>query len=230
MRQTDRRRTRLAGLGLAAAAVLALSVGFGGGDEVRYDAQPESSAHSKEMYLFSSVDSMVATSHLVVSGTVTAVGEGRFTGADEDGSTASQVRLRSVTIAVDSVLHNPKLALVPPLITLEEEGWDALGRGYTVNGVAWSNVGDTGYFFLRRSAGGDANTYVLTSSDGRVLNRGGVLSPSNSERELAGQITAIGSGMFGITVYNASQAYTAGTLPAAASVGDQPESPEGPGE
>ncbi|WP_155368102.1 hypothetical protein [Catellatospora vulcania] len=229
MRLSTWRRWRLPGAGLAAAAVLALTVGFGGQRQVQYDAQPESIAHSKEMYIFGNVDSMVATSHLVVYGTVSAVGEGRFTGADEDGTTTSQIRLRSVTIDVQDVLHNPKLALVPPSIVLEEEGWDSQGRGYIVNGVAWSQVGDAGYFFLRRAVG-NPNAYELTSSDGRVLSRNGALQPSNTDRDLAGQITAIQPDMFGVKVYNASQAYAAGTLGAAGAIGDQPESVEGPGE
>ncbi|MEV0805332.1 hypothetical protein [Micromonospora sp. NPDC050200] len=227
MRQTSGRRLRLVGIGLAAAAGLALTVGFGGEREVQYDAQPESVAHSKEMYFFSSVDSMVATSHLVVYGTVSAVGEGRFTGADEDGSTTSQVRLRNATITISDVLHNPKLKPIPPSITLEEEGWDSQGRGYIVNGVAWSEVGDTGYFFLRHSFGTD--TYTLTSSDGRVLSKDGALVPSNTERQLAGQITAIQPDMFSVHVYNASQDYAAGLLGSADTVDSQPDSTEGPG-
>lgn len=226
MRSSPRRRWRLAGLGLTAAAALALTVAFGGEPAITYDERPESVAHSKEMYTFDTVDSMVATSHLVVFGEVSAVGEGRFTGADEDGSTVPQIRLRNVTITVHDVLHNPKNALIPPSITLEEEGWDSQGRGYLVNGVAWSEVGDTGYFFLRRSVG-NADAYTLTSSDGRVLSEGGVLVPSNAERELAGQITATQPDMFSIDVFNASQAYAAGTLPAAGPVGEQPDSTVG---
>ncbi|MEU5943394.1 hypothetical protein ABZ807_30490 [Micromonospora sp. NPDC047548] len=227
MRKMSGRWLRLAGIGLATAAVLALTVGFGGEREVQYDAQPESVAHSKEMYYFSSVDSMVATSHLVVYGTVSAVGEGRFTGADEDGSTTSQIRLRNVTIAISDVLHNPKLKPIPPSITLEEEGWDSQGRGYIVNGVAWSEVGDTGYFFLQHSFG--TNTYSLTSSDGRVLSKDGALVPSNIERELAGQITTTQPDMFVLDVYKASQDYASGLLGSSDTVGSQPDSTEGAG-
>ncbi|MEV4417646.1 hypothetical protein [Catellatospora sp. NPDC049609] len=229
MRQRDRRRLRLAGIGLAAAVATALTLGFGGDPQIRYDEAPESVAHGKEMFSFSTVDSLLATSHLVVYGTVSAVGEGRFTGADEDGSTTSQIRLRNVTITVDDVLHNPKNTLIPPSILLEEEGWDSLGRGYLLNGVAWSQVGDTGYFFLRRAVG-NANAYELTSSDGRVLSVNGALQPSNTEHELAGRITAIQPAMFPVTLYNASQAYAAGTLGAAGPAGSAPDSTTGEGE
>jgi hypothetical protein len=213
---------------LVALAALALTVGFSG-TSVRYDEQPEGTAEGKEPYHFTSVESMTATSHLVIYGEVTATAQGRFTGVDEDpAAVGGQVRLRNVTITVWDVLHNPKNALIPPSITLEEEGWDEQGNGYITNNVAWSQVGDTGYFFLRKAIG--TNVYQLASSDGRALVVNDTLQPSNPENDLANQIATMGPISFEMTVSQASQQYAAGQLSPATETADQPLTETGSGE
>lgn len=219
------RRWGLAAAGAAVAAALVATVSIGHADTgVRLDARPESLAFGKEVYHFDTVAEMTATSQLVVQGTVTAVGPGRLTGLDEDpAAVGGGVRLRNVTIEVWDVLHNPKNMLVPPTITLEEEGWDENGNGYIANNVAWSEVGDSGYFFLRRSYGsGDPHTFQLASSDGRALMADGVLEPSNPENDLATSISGMTVTQFDQTVVSASAAVTAGTLTASAPTADQP--------
>lgn len=231
------RRPGLRRLGLAAAAVavaaIVTAVGAGRADPgVHYDAHPEALAFGKEMYEFDTVEKMTATSHLVVFGTVTAVETGRLAGADEDPEEAGgDIRLRKVTIGQLDVLHNSKNLIIPPSITLEEEGWDEEGRGYIVNNVEWSEVGDTGYFFLRRAAGiSDPYTYQLVSSDGRALVVDGSLRPSNAENELAGTITTMMPSFLNNTVVAASGQVAAGMLSESVPTGDLPQPPEESGE
>ena len=233
LRRPGLRRLGLAAAGAVAGAAIVPAVGVGRADPgVRYDAHPEALAFGKEMYEFDSVEKMTATSHLVVRGTVTAVETGRLAGVDEDPeAVGGDIRLRKVTIGELDVLHNPKNLLVPPSITLEEVGWDEEGRGYIVNNVAWSEVGDTGYFFLRRAAGTtDPNTYQLVSSDGRALVVDGALRPSNAENELAASIITMVPGFLNNTVVAASGQVAAGTLSESVPTGDLPQPPEESGE
>ncbi|MFR9777595.1 hypothetical protein ACL02O_16260 [Micromonospora sp. MS34] len=224
-RRSGPRRWGLAAAGLLMAAGLVATVAVGRTDSgVRLDARPESLAFGKEVYHFDTVAQMTATSHLVVYGTVTAAEPGRVASVDEDpAAVGGDVQLRTVTIDVWDVLHNPKSMLVPPTITLEEEGWDEQGRGYIANNVVWSEVGDTGYFFLRRSYGvSDPYTFQLASSDGRALVADGALEPSNPENELAASISGMTAGLLDQAVVSASAAVAAGTLTASAPTADQP--------
>jgi hypothetical protein len=191
---------------------------------VRLDAHPESLAFGKEVFHFDTVEQMTATSHLVVQGTVAAVEPGRIASVDEDpAAVGGAIQLRKVTITVWDVLHNPKNMLVPPTITLEEEGWDEQGRGYISNNVEWSEVGDSGYFFLRRSPGvSDPHTFQLASSDGRTLVAAGVLEPSNPENEIAASISGMTASLFDQTVTTASAAVAAGTVTGSGPTADQP--------
>ncbi|MFG2052762.1 hypothetical protein ACGFI9_01905 [Micromonospora sp. NPDC048930] len=219
------RRWGLAAAAALVAAGLVATVSVGHADTgVRLDARPESLAFGKEVYHFDTVAQMTATSHLVVYGTVTAVEPGRTASVDEDpAAVGGDTRLRNVTIEVWDVLHNPKNMLVPPTVTLEEEGWDEEGRGYISNNVTWSEVGDAGYFFLRRDLDvSDPHTFLLASSDGRALEANGVLEPSNPENELATSISGMTAGLFYETVTDASAAVAAGTLTASAPTANQP--------
>jgi hypothetical protein len=228
VRQFSARRLWLAGASFVALTALAVTVGLNG-TGVRYDAQPEGTADGREIYHFTDVASMTATSNLVVYGDVVSVDQGRLTGGEDDGAAVGgEIRLRSVTITVYSVLHNPKNLLVPPSIILEEEGWDDEGRGYITNNVAWSQVGDSGYFFLRKSVG--ANTYRLTSSDGRALIVNDSLQPSNPENELAGQIAGMQPTALNAAVQQASQQYATGQLGASLETADNPLPPDVSGE
>ncbi|MFE9689336.1 hypothetical protein [Micromonospora sp. NPDC005806] len=225
IRRPGLRRLGLAAAGAVALAGLVATVAVRHADTgVRLDARPESLAFGKEVYHFDTVAQMTATSHLVVYGSVSAVEPGRIASVDEDpAAVGGDIRLRNVTITVWDVLHNPKNMLVPPTITLEEEGWDEEGRGYLSNNVAWSEVGDSGYFFLRRDLDvSDPHTFLLASSDGRALEANGVLEPSNPQNELAGSISGMTAGLFNQTVTEASAAVAAGTLTASAPTANQP--------
>ncbi|MEH1166649.1 hypothetical protein V6V47_14815 [Micromonospora sp. CPCC 205539] len=232
-RRTGVRRLGLVAAGAVAVTALVAAVGVGRADPgVRYDAHPESLAFGKEMYEFQTVEQMTATSHLVVYGTVTAAVPGRLGSVDEDpAAVGGDIRLRTVTIDVSDTLHNPKRLIFPRMITLEEEGWDEEGRGYVSNNVAWSQVGDSGYFFLRRSAGtSDPYTYQLASSDGRALVVDGFLRPSNAETELATSVTAMLPGTLNNRIVAASGQVAAGTLTESIPTAELPQPPEGSGE
>ncbi|MFG2070952.1 hypothetical protein ACGFKZ_29230 [Micromonospora tulbaghiae] len=233
LRRPGLRRLGLTAAGAVAVAALVAAVGVGRADPgVRYDTQPEALAFGKEMYDFQTVEQMTATSHLVVFGTVTSVEPGRLASADEDpAAVGGDIRLRTVTINQYDVLHNPKNLIIPPSITLEEEGWDEEGRGYISNNVAWSAVGDTGYFFLRRAVGtSNPYTYQLASSDGRPLVVDGALRPSNAENELATSITTMAPSFLNNTVVAASGQVAAGTLTESMPTAELPQPPEESGE
>ncbi|SCG45406.1 hypothetical protein [Micromonospora halophytica] len=233
IRRPGVRRLGLAAAGAVAVTALVASVGVGNADTgVRYDARPEGLAFGKEAYHFDTVEQMTATSHLVVLGTVLSAAPGRLGSVDEDpAAVGGDIRLRTVTLDVVDVLHNPKNLLVPPRITLEEEGWDEEGRGYVANNVAWSEVGDTGYFFLRRAAGvTDPHTFQLASSDGRALVVDGALKPSNPENDLATSISTMAPSFLNNSVVVASGQVAAGTLTPSVPTGDLPLPPEESGE
>lgn len=202
-----RRSVIVTGTALAVAALTAAVSFAAGGPQL--DRLPEENAHAKEVYSFDDVATMTATSHLVVLGTVVSVGPGRIVGEEADGA----IQLRSVGIEVLDFLHQRKTTILPRLLTIEEEGWDAQGRGYTVNGVEWSQVGDYGYFFLRKSDG--VNTYQLVSSQGRALVVDGVLHASAHHTPLAAVIEATSSSTMQATVQAASADYAAGLITAA---------------
>ncbi|MET8119302.1 hypothetical protein [Micromonospora sp. NPDC005189] len=233
LRRPGLRRLGLTAAGAVAVAALVAAVGVGRADPgVRYDAHPEALAFGKEMYDFQTIEQMTATSQLVVFGTVTSVQPGRMASTDEDpAAVGGDIRLRTVTISRSDILHNPKNLIIPASITLEEEGWDEEGRGYLSNNVAWSEVGDTGYFFLRRAAGvSDPYTYQLASSDGRALVVDGALRPSNVETELATSITTMVPSFLNNTVVAASGQVAAGTLTESIPTADLPLPPEESGE
>ncbi|MFJ6194603.1 hypothetical protein [Micromonospora sp. NPDC092111] len=233
LRRPGVRRLGLAAAGAVAVTALVAAVGVGRADSgVRYDSRPEALAFGKEVYHFDTVGQMTATSHLVVLGTVSSAVPGRLGSVDEDpAAVGGDIRLRAVTIDVSDVLHNPKNLIIPARITLEEEGWDEEGRGYVSNNVAWSEVGDTGYFFLRRSGGvSDPYTYQLASSDGRALVVDGALRPSNADNDLATSITTMGPTFLNNTVVAASGQVAAGTLTESMPTAELPQPPEGDGE
>lgn len=106
---------------------------------------------------------MVATSGLVVEGTVQQVEPGRIVGEGD-----ASIQFAQVTLSVDRVLFGRKDA---DNVVLEEYG---LERGHP------SRVGDHGVYFLHRKT--DAPTFHrLVNSQGRFLDdgRGGLVVPND---------------------------------------------------
>jgi hypothetical protein len=115
-----------------------------------------------EPVTFDSLAAMAAASEVVVRAVVVAVGPGPA--AEPDGGPA--FRLRSVTVKPREIV---KGAPATDLVRFAEPGYTSDGVGFTLNGVAWSRVGDEGWFFL---VGSDDSWMRLVSSYGRLLEDG----------------------------------------------------------
>lgn len=148
------------------------------------DGQPESFAHAEELYHFDDMASMAATADVVVHGTVQAIQPGRMMGEGR-----GQLQVRALTVAVDEVLVSRKPLNSGSTITVEESGgWDSQGAGFMIEGVPWSEVGQSGYYFLTYLP--PFNAYRVINSQGRVLDAGGRLNPSGSG-QVADQVRAM---------------------------------------
>jgi hypothetical protein len=105
----------------------------------------------KEVFSFESLPQMVATSDLVIEGTVQRVEPGRVVGGGD-----ASIQFGQVTVSVDRVLFGRR---APANVVLEEYG---LERGHP------SRVGDHGVYFLHRKT--DAPMFHrLVNSQGRFL-------------------------------------------------------------
>ncbi|MFG3287905.1 hypothetical protein ACGF3G_03715 [Streptomyces sp. NPDC048179] len=162
--------------GAAAAGVLvgilATSVQSAEGAAAHRDARPERIVHGREDFSFTTVNSLVGTAPVIVRGTVLSAAAGRTVGGEEDGG-ADQAR--NVTLRVDAVMKSGGYS-VPATLVLEEWGWDSAGNAYQQGNLAWSEVGDTGYYFLDKDV--MLTTWRLVSTQGRVLNKSGVVHSS----------------------------------------------------
>lgn len=126
------------------------------------DAEPEALAVDAEsVYQFASLEEMVDAGDAVVVGTVTSVERGRLVGEPDDGGVVS----RTVAIDVDEVLAGD----AGTTILMEEEGWLPDGTPLIVNGVAPSEAGDHGMYFLDAVADPERPFYVVINSQGRFL-------------------------------------------------------------
>lgn len=151
---------------LLIAAVSGLVLWRVGGSSGELADAPSSVAEAREVEYFDDVSSMTKSSDLVVVGSVSEVSPGRVLGSEDEGD---QFQLRSVTLVVEQVLAGGGVKPGEGLV-LEEEGWDPeSGEGYIVNGVAWSQVDDSGVYFLHLKTDPGPPRYRLVSSDGRVV-------------------------------------------------------------
>ncbi|MBO9524014.1 MAG: hypothetical protein J7518_20960 [Nocardioidaceae bacterium] len=132
---------------------------------------PERSAEAKERHSFTTLDAMVTTSPVVVRGTVVKVAPGRSAGESD----ADRIYFRNVTLQPDEVVKG--VAASEP-VTFEEEGYEADGTGYVVNGLRWSNVGDQGWYFLDR---GEDGVLFPISSYGKFVLRGDMRGPTGHD-------------------------------------------------
>lgn len=150
---------------LVFAAIGGLALWRLGGPAEGLAAAPSSAVESRELEHFEDVSSMTKGSDLVILGTVSDVSPGRVLGSEDEGG---RIQLRSVVVDVEQVLAGNGVKPGESLV-LEEEGWDPTsGKGYVVNGVTWSQVDDSGVYFLHLKSDPGPPRYRLISSDGRV--------------------------------------------------------------
>jgi hypothetical protein len=137
-------------------------------------------AHAAEVYHFSDLDVMVATSDLVVRASVVAVRDGRVV---EEEDEEHSLLFREVSLHVDEVLFGTETDSV----IVEEPGSKA--APIIVNGVEPSAVGDTGYYFLTlRLEPALEGVYLLVNSQGRYLLTDNRLEGSDTEDALVKEI------------------------------------------
>lgn len=118
---------------------------------------------------------MAAKSDLVLRAQVSDVSVGATYGESiEDQVTTRNVSLKPIEVVRGVVGTEP--------LIYEEEGWQADGEGYVMNGVLWSQPGDEAWYFLRLSESG---TYRLIASYGRYAIDASKKGPSgyNPEEE-----------------------------------------------
>lgn len=109
------------------------------------------------------LDELIRASDVVVTGTVAATERGRTFG-DPGGTT---IVSRLVTLRVDRVLAGA--APQADTVLVEEEGWLDDGRQLVVDGMAPTEPGDHGVWFLHQVADPDLPVYVVVSAQGRYL-------------------------------------------------------------
>ncbi|MFJ2646556.1 hypothetical protein ACIO1C_07505 [Streptomyces sp. NPDC087420] len=156
----------------------------GGGEPTRQrDTQAERIVHGRETLVFKNVEQLVGSSRYVIKATVTDIQPGRSVGSVEEGGVE---QARDVTLRVD--VKFGKITL-PATIVLEEWGWDETGAGYQVENVAWSKVGDKGFYFLKRSDD-VPNRFRLMNTQGRALEAadGSLVLSADPESELTADI------------------------------------------
>ncbi|MGI5482763.1 hypothetical protein [Streptomyces lavendofoliae] len=147
------------------------------------DVQAERILHGREVFDFKTLSELLATSPVVVQAKVTGVQPGRTSGSEETGGVE---QARDVTLQVTDTLKNYQGATTT--LVMEEYGWDADGNGYQVENVAWSDVGDTGFYFLRKTD--DGQRWRLVNTQSRALDKGGWLqSSAQPGSELAAALT-----------------------------------------
>ena len=114
-------------------------------------------------YSFDSIETMLATSDLVVLGEVTAFRQGRLLFPQEPDTSH---RLRESTITISEVLKGEYTGTT---LILEEQGYFSDGTPYELGEMPWSVVGDIGVFFLKRNAFFPENHFGQIHPDGRIL-------------------------------------------------------------
>jgi hypothetical protein len=116
----------------------------------------------KEVFSFESLPQMVATSDLVIEGTVQEVEPGRVVGEGD-----ASIQFAQVTVSVDRVVFGRMDAAS---VVVEEYGLE-LGHP--------SRVGDHGVYFLHQKT--DAPFHRLVNSQGRFLDdrKGGLVAPND---------------------------------------------------
>lgn len=185
--------------GIALAMALIASVG------TSLATTPSGSAHPDELHEFDDVPTMLATSDLVITAKVVKVQQGRSVGPDD----GSKITFREVHLKVQSIQYD-RTGAQPTDVIVEEEGWDAEGRGYTLEGLTWSKIGDVGHFFLVRKRDA-ADKHRLVNSQGRVLIKDSRLQ-GNQRGHLTAEIAAMTPSSFEKLLATAAADARAGRL------------------
>ncbi|MDK1345295.1 hypothetical protein QNO09_18715 [Streptomyces sp. 378] len=215
----------------AASAVIGVgawsAVGKPSESDRRLDPVAERIVHGRETLVFKNLEQLVGSTPYIVKATVTDIQPGRSTGSEEDGGVE---QARDVTLSIETSL---KKSVLPSKIVVEEWGWDSEGAGYQVENVAWSEVGDHGYYFLTRSAG-VADRYRLINTQGRALKKadGFLQLSADPESDLAADLASMDSLDLEMRIRyllqpeNSDQLQRVPELPAAPSASQESPAPE----
>lgn len=128
-------------------------------------------AQREELFDFTSLEQMLATSDVVIAGTVLDVEPGRVVGSEAD-----PVQLLQLTINVDEILYGDLPTGSAQTILVEESAGSLEGAQETV-GIYGSKAGDNGFYFLGWKDG--TSYYYLVNSEGRFLIESGRVVASN---------------------------------------------------
>lgn len=161
----------------------------------------------REVHHFDDVETMAATSDLVVRAEVLRIRPGRWTGSEQGGG---RQQAREVTLRVEQVLRGSGGAN-PGTIIVDEWGWDEKGHGYQFAGVTWSKEGDRGIYFLSETE--KPGNWRLINSQGRALADGQRLDSTAEEGDQVGaRIEAVTPAQLEAQVLEAARAVESGKL------------------
>jgi hypothetical protein len=190
-------------------ALLAVAGGVGAlrwsasGDDRSVDSAPAAPAplavSASSLYQFDDLASMVAASDLVVRAHVDSTARGRVVG---DGGAA--VISRIDTLEVDEVLVGETSGST---VLVEEEGWLGDGTAIAVNGLAPTEAGMDGIWFLDRRPDPELPGYLVINHQGRYVVDGDRLDGADGTDPLVARLEPLGPD--GLT--DAVRAVVAGT-------------------
>ncbi|MFB9661332.1 hypothetical protein ACFQS3_01280 [Glycomyces mayteni] len=169
------RRPRLLAFiaGGAAALIVAGAAGWALRPQAEADPdpfpdQPESVYHAADVRTFDDLGTMTASSALVVHGTAVEARPGDTVALDDGSETT--VTGREVVVEVDQVVFDRFGIEAPETVVVAEGFWEN-GIGYTREGMPWTEVGQSGYFYLAGPppALREDELYTYIHETGRVL-------------------------------------------------------------
>lgn len=157
---------------LAVGAVLAAGCSTGGASSAGADG----AVHPSWAIRYDSLEELAASADLVVVATVSSDGE---RGPEVVDDAPDRMAYRSYTLDLESVLKGPYGD--GDQVALLELAYGQSGDPMQLDGLPWSERGDRGVYFLRRSEE-HAGAYVLLTDQGRFLfGEDGVASASEAE-------------------------------------------------
>lgn len=143
-------------------------------------------AHGLEDFHFENLPDLIATSDLVVIGTVTDTARGPVF-----GQAPGTLQLRDITLHVREVLYG---RYTDGTLTMLELGWGAEGSPLQLNDLGPTHVNDRGIHFLRQwDVGGVGPIWMLTNTQGRYrVQQDGSLEPGAHHDELSQELATRG--------------------------------------
>ena len=159
----------------------------------------------QELYDFTSLEEMVATSDAVIEGTVLSAEPGRVVGSDSD-----PVQFVQLNLKVDELLFG-KLPVLgkDQTIMLEESAGSVEGSG-DLQGVYGSAAGDHGIYFLGWKD--ETPFYYLINSEGRFLVQDGKVVALNKLDEWALDLERLSPDALKSRILEAADAARAGEV------------------